>query len=255
MSLNTKHVRIEQILERVNREFGFEGLHMDDAREWVWDVIGVLGSPNMVFEKFTDIEIENHRGQLPIDVFSLSDHIVRDKTTKQILRKSINIFFEDDAIRAQHPRVFTDAESIELDENDELMDGTKYISIIAPEYEEGGYFYNIKEDYIFTNKKKTTVELKYTAFPIDDRMFPLVPDDPKVIRAVVWYIGERLAFKLMLQEKLSERKYDRIKQDYLFNAAAARTKADTLDMPEIHNFKHRVLQMVKQTNAFRMGFK
>ena len=255
MSLNTKFTHIEEILERVRREFGFEDVFSDDVREWIWDVIGLIGSPTMLIDKIEEIEVRNHRGELPPDVFSLTDHMVRDKQSKQVLKKSANIYFEDDAIRAQNPRVFTDGESYEVDENGEIIEGTKYISIIAPETEEAGYFYNIKENYIFTNKSETVVEISYTAFPMDDRLYPLVPDDPKVIRAVVWFIGERLAFKHMLRDKLSERKYDRIKQDYLFNVAAARTKADALDMPEVHNFKYRVLQMSKQNDAFRRGFK
>ena len=255
MSLNTKFTHIEEILERVRREFGFEDVFSDDVREWIWDVIGIIGSPSMLIEKTEEIEIENHRGQLPVDVFSLTNHIVRDSESKRILRKSANLFFEDDTIKSQKPRVFVDGEAYEVDEDGELLEGTKYISIIAPETYEEGYFYNIKEDFIFTNKKGAVVELVYTAFPMDDRLYPLIPDDPKVIRAVVWYIGERLAFKHMLKDKLSERKYDRIKQDYLFNVAAARTKSDTLDTPDVHSFKHRVLQMNKQHNAFLRGFK
>ncbi len=255
MSQNTKYTHIEEILERVRREFGFEDVYPDDVREWVWDVIGLIGSPSLLIDKQEDIEIENHRGELPVDVFSLLNHRVRDKQSKRILKRSANIFFEDNTIRKQTPMAFTDGESIELDEDGNLLEGTEYKSIIAPDYDELGYFYDINDNYIFTNKKETTIQLYYTAFPLDDRLFPKIPDDPKVIRAVVWYIGERIAFKHMIQDKLSERKYEIIKQDYLFNVASARTKSDTLEIPQVHNFKHRMLQMVKQNNAFLQGFK
>jgi len=253
MTQITNHTNVEEILERVRREFGFEeGIYIDDVREWVWDSIGIIGSKNLLIEKQTDLKVSNHRAKLPIDVFDLTNHRVRDKNSKRVLKKTNNLFFKDDKKRRQSPIVSTEA-AVEYDGVD-FSDGTEYKSIIYPEYEAEGYYYMIKGDTLYTALEECEVELLYTAFPIDERNFPMIPNDPHVIKVIVWYIGERLAYKYMIQDKLSERKYHIIAQDYAFAAASARSKVDMLDIPDMHNFKHRVLQMNKQTDAFLKGF-
>jgi|GEM_PF-5473594 len=249
----TNHTNVEEILERVRREFGFEdSIYIDDIREWVWDSIGIIGSKNLLIDKQEDLEIKNHRTKLPIDVFDLTNHRVRDKKSKRVLKKTNNLFFKDDKRRKQDPIVTTQA-AVTLEEED-FEHGTEYKSIIYPQYEMDGYYYMIKGNYLYTSLEECEVQLLYTAFPISERGFPMIPNDPHVIKLVVWYIGERLAFKYMLQEKLSERKYHIIAQEYAFIAASARAKVDMLDVPDMHNFKHRVLQMDKQHDAFEKGF-
>jgi len=254
MSLNTKYTSIEEILERIRREFGFEDVYADDVREWIWDVMGFMAVPQMFIEKIADVTVENWRAPLPVDLYSLTEHMLRDKGTGYVLRKSANLFQQSDQIDLSAVRVNVDGESV-VSDDDIISDGTQYASIIVPDHDYADYTYTISNNHIFTNVKEIELEMRYTAFPIDDRMFPLIPDDPKVIRAVVWYVGERLAFKMMLSDKLSERKYEMIKQDYLFNVASAKTKAHTMDLAEMENFKRKVLSLNKDVHGFARNFR
>ncbi len=91
MAQITNHTSVEEILERVRREFGFEdGLNPDDVREWVWDSIGIIGSKELLIEKQADLEVYNHKVQLPVDAFDLTNHRVRDKNSKRVLKKTNN---------------------------------------------------------------------------------------------------------------------------------------------------------------------
>ena len=250
MAKINSHTSIKELLERVRREFGFEdSVHIDDVREWVWDAIGIIGSNELLIDKTELLRVQDHRVRLPIDVFDLTDHQVRDAETKIVLKKSNNLSF----VKAFDPSINIDA-SITMDEEGDMDFNSYYQSIILPGYKHTGYFYTIKGKFIYTSIDKCEIELGYRAFPIDDIGGPMVPDDPQILRYLVWYIGERVAFKYMLQDKLSERKYQAIKQEYTFIAGAAKSKMDTLDVPDMHNFKHRVLQMSKQINAFERGF-
>lgn len=253
--MNNKYTSIEEIFERVKREFGFDELYHDDLREWVWDAIGIMGSPTLLEEKISHIHVENFRGELPIDVFSLANHILRDAETKTIMQASQDIFLSEDVEDQGEGRSSAQLAVVAAPVNVDFPSQTGYVSIILPDTDEKTYKYMIKGNYIFCNLKEATLELSYTAFPLDDRGFPLIVDDPKVIRSVVWFIGERMAYKLMIADKLSERKYEIIKQDYLFNVASARSKSHTLTLPQMENFKERVLSMNKQTTGFYRSFK
>lgn len=255
MSLNSRYTSIEEILERVRREFGFEDVHADDVREWIWDVMGFMAVPSMFIEKIAEVSIRDWRGELPVDLYSLTEGVIREKDTGFPLYKSSNLFQQSDQLDASAATGIVDAESI-LSEDGIMVDGgTQYVSFVFPDSDYSRYYYTINNNYIFTNVKEIDVEFRYTAFPVDERYFPLIPDDPKVIRAVVWYIGERLAFKMMLTDRLSERKYAMIKQDYLFNVASARTKAHTMDIGDMENFKRRVLSLVKSMDGYSRSFR
>lgn len=253
--MNNKYTTTEEIFERVKREFGFDELYHDDLREWIWDAIGMMGSPNLLENKTSDIEVESFRGELPVDLFSLTEHIIREKESKRILTMSQDIFLDEDAEGQGKSKASGHLSVIAAPVNEDFPEQTAYVAIVLPEYDVGNYCYAIKGNYLFCGIKDTTLQINYTAFPMDDRGFPLITDDPKVIRSVVWYIGERMAYKLMIADKLSERKYEIIKQDYLFNVASARSKSNTLSLPQIEIFKNRILSMVKQTDAFHKGFK
>lgn len=246
------YTTINHILESVRREFGFEtDLHIDDVREWVWSSIGLIGSQELLFKKQADIEITNHRAPLPVDVYDLTEHRVRDKDSKRMMKKSEALFFKDSRRVRQNP-VITKSETVRI-VDDVNETGTEYLSIIYPQHIEVPGDYMIKNGYIYTAEEQMTVQLHYTAFPLDEKGFPLIPDDPLVHKFLVWYIGERLAFKYMLKDKLSERKYDRIEQEYHFVAAQLQGRLNTLDVPDMRNFKERVYSLLKPTTDFERG--
>ena len=77
MSLTGKYVDISYIIERVYRDYGFDlEIKFDEVIEWVWDVISLVGAPQSYVDRVTDgstgmpqpIVIENHRGELPVDL-------------------------------------------------------------------------------------------------------------------------------------------------------------------------------------------
>ena len=40
---NGKYTHINEIMERVHRDYGFSDIFEDEVKEWVWDCIGYFG--------------------------------------------------------------------------------------------------------------------------------------------------------------------------------------------------------------------
>ena len=253
--ITSRYTSLAEILERVRRDYGFEEVYADDCKEWIWDVMGYIAAPELLIDKTKVIPISDWRGELPVDVYSLKNHLLRDTNSGNIMCISDNVFHKEDSSKEQKDVALLQGESVNYD-GTQREDGTKFVSIISTDYQDDDLAYQIRGNYIFTTLKEMEVELSYTAFPMDLEKFePLIPDDAKSIRAVVTYLAERIAFKLMLRDKLSERKYEGIKQDYLFNVGAAMTRARIQSVPEIENLKNRTLQMLKDIHPYRRGFK
>ena len=95
MSLSGKHIDVSYIIERVYRDYGFDlEIKYDEVLEWVWDVMALIGTPQVMVDKVTDgtstsykgntmpdpIAITDYRGELPVDLYSIT--LARDYDTK-----------------------------------------------------------------------------------------------------------------------------------------------------------------------------
>ena len=217
MSLNAKYIDVSYIIERVYRDNGFDlEIRFDEVIEWVWDVISLIGAPQTFVDKVTDgstgmpepIEITNYRGSLPVDLHTVS--FARDYDTKMPMLCKSSTYVRD----------------------------TEQIYV-----KESQYTYTLNDSYIFTSFEEGEVELHYKAFPTNNLGMPLIPDDIKFVLATQAYIAERIGFRLMMQDHLSERKYSKLEQDRLWYVGAAQSKAQIPSLDEMESIKNRYLRL------------
>lgn len=261
MSLNTKYTNLNEILERVRRDFGFEDVYPDECKEWIWDIIGYMGAPEMLIDKEVPLVTKNWRVELPVDVYDLTEHLLKDTDTGRILTYSSDSFHMSNSTAEDVEDVEIEAgRSVTYEEGErESSEETIYNSVIVPSHQVISNLaptYKINNNYIFTSLREMNLLLTYRAFPMDEeKLEPLIPDNPKVIRAVVYFIAEKIALRLMLMDKLSERKYGIIKQEALFNTGAAITSARISTIPEMENLKNRINTIYRNQHPFRTGFR
>jgi len=116
------------------------------------------------------------------------------------------------------------------------------------------YTYRLTDGWVFCNLSSTTLEISYKAIPVDEENSPLVPDDTKVINAVVSSVAYRLAKRLAIREEISAKAFDIIEKDALFNMASARSGNKVLDMSEMESFKNRFLRLMPDVTAYYDSF-
>lgn len=256
MSLSSKFTSVDDIIERVKRDFGFEEVFKVEVMEWVYDIIGYIGTKEALYLTTAEVAIADFRGILPLNYYALNEEaIVRDKATRIPLTHTSNLTTILDRKTTINPTMYNEGESVAVDDSGNIIEGTGLIAIIPTSMDYERYTYKLNNNYIFTGFQTGDVELEYYAFPIDGEGLPLVPDDPKFVRAVVTFVGERLAFRLMLKDELSQQKYELIRQDYLFNVASARSKANVPSLAKMESIKNRYLRLINLTTEFETSFK
>jgi hypothetical protein len=228
MSLNSKHVDVAHVIERVYRDYGFDlEIKYDEVVEWIWDVIALIGAPQPLIDKVTDgsntmpnpIEIVNYRGDLPNDLYSV--FLARDYDTKMPMVCKSSSFLRD-------------MEQLYMRESQ--------------------YSYTLNNNYIFTSFEEGQVELHYKAFPTNSLGMPMVPDDIKFIMATQAYVAERIGFRLWMQDKLASQKYQKLEQERLFYIGAASTKAQIPSIDEMESIKNRFLRLKTQVDLHSSSF-
>lgn len=249
--MNTSYTHIRDIIERIKRE-GFEEVHEADVKEYIWDIIGIIGTPTLLEDNTTEIEVKQYRGQLPVDFYSLADGGIRDKETGAMFRKSTDVFHKLNRQQDHSQEINQTFTSVEY-EDDTPLTGTSVIATTGKRFNPQDFTYTMERGMIFIPFEEKTLEITYRAFPIFEDNTPKIPDDPKIIRAIVGFIIHKIAKKMLLQGTLDYRIYQTLETDYLFDVASARSKSLTLNATELENFKNRLLSLTPRSIEFRTG--
>ena len=197
-----QYTPIERVIEMIYRDYKFiQRLNISDVIEWVGAIYATLNYPGMFRHKITgadaltpNIEVSQYRGSLPTDFKRVLKAGVRDADSKEVYRPSSGTFTE-----------------------------FQYIRNAAPTYQNTDKVYSIKGGYIFTEDEEVTLEMAYEAFPIDDRGYPLLPDNERVIQYAKDYIAEKVSFNLLAAGKISPNVYDIVEKRRMFRAGSAHT--------------------------------
>jgi hypothetical protein len=197
-----QYTSVERVIEMVLKAYKFiPRLNLSDVIEWVGDMYGLINYPGMFMHKITgqdaltpNITIERYRGSLPVDFRKILTGGVRDYDSKDVYEASTGSFTK-----------------------------FRYALNDTPKYQHTGNVYNIRGGYIYIEEDSATLELAYEAFPIDERGYPLVPENQKVLEYMKEYIAEKVAFNLLAANKISQYVYETVDKRRMWRAGGAHT--------------------------------
>lgn len=222
------YVSSSTVIEKVFRDHPFvvDHLELSDALEWMGDLYGLMGVNSMLEDKMCQIEIEDYRGKLPSDLISIYGIRYDDGGGYIPMRYNGDVF--------GHKLHCSNSESLQCS-----ADVT----------------YKLNNHYIFPNFEEGIVEISYTAFPVDEDGFPMIPDDQAVIEAMAWYIAYKIAYQRWMVEEMKEHRFQFVRQqkDWYVGKAISRGKMPSVDQAE--TLKNMLLRLIPNINAHASGFK
>ncbi len=197
-----QYAPLERVIEMIYRDYKFiTDIKVSDVLEWIGALYGLLAVPGMFRQKVTgadlltpNITVTQYRGQLPIDFMKVLKGGIRDYDTKEVYRESRGTFT-----------------------------ASRYDLNSDPQYPTTNKVYKIRGGYIFIEEESATLEICYKAFPIDERGYPLVPAEQKMLEYAKEYISEKIAFNLLAEEKIKPAIYDIIDKKRVWRAGGAHT--------------------------------
>lgn len=187
-------VSLDTIMNRLLKHPMLEELTMDSVVEYTVDFIKILGLPDTLLEKTAVVDIEEFRGQLPKDYYSMIQ--VRDLR----LRKGAYYRYSTDTFH------------------------------MSPIKGDSSLTYKIKGMCIYTSVPKTIIEIAYRAMAVDDNGMPLIPDNSSYLRALEAYIKLQYFTILFDMGRLPANIYNNAKQQYAWNVGQAQAE---MTMPSI----------------------
>lgn len=242
---NSKYISTFSIIERVIRDSGYDDISFSDVVEWLWEVLGYLEIPLTLIDDNCYVDVTDYKGILPSNLESIQQ--VRDYYSQIPLIKVSDIFYKSPnktKIDNNNAYLNGEGETINLDTNN-VSASSRY----------GQYTYKIEDGMIYTEYQKVRVEIAYKRFPVDDKGFPIVPQDAKLIRALKNYIIMMMDKRAWRKQLIPQSVYAESSQDYYVAAAAVQSYSMMPDLAEMEKIRRFSSLLVSDTNNYDKSFK
>lgn len=262
MSFDT-YTSLNEILEKVHRDLPMdEPLPLSHAAEWAGEVLDLIKAPRIYVDLSKCISIEDHRGSLPCDFHQIVS--VRNNSNGRPMTVSTDNFFAeyysescpDVPGGAQNNSVFATGTYQGTEEFDTALDTQRPREAGADEGQHSVFEeYYIKGSFVFTSFKKGEVLMVYKAFPVDENDLPMVPDDESVKQAVKHHIMERIAWRMVWQNKLQMQLFKEIQVNRDHYVGQAETSLQMPTMDEMEAWKNSFLRSIPKPDQHSTGFR
>jgi hypothetical protein len=209
--MNNQFISLKRVVEDVVQNHPFVDYEIDWAKvvSITARTLKLFGIPQYYINKYENVEIENYRGELPINYLYFDLFI--DCKTKLPLK-----YTGDESIIKN---AMSDCCNTTSETNTE---GSTTFKGHLPSFNcFTDQTFRLNDNYIFTSFKEGTVTIYYRAIPVDDEGYPLIPDNEAFIRALELQIAKQIAYELWVMEKLPDKVYNEVKKNAAFAKANA----------------------------------
>lgn len=203
------------VIGKLYRDLNLNDPNYEDSFiEWIGEALDFIGSYTQLETKITDIPIENFKSPIPTDLVILNGITYKDKP---LSTRHSNILSEDSPNRNSR-------------------------------YEES---FSINPNFFVFSFEEGIATISYQSIPVDDKGYPLIPDNQYFREALFWY-----CFKQMLmsgyQPKMKDLGYMFADNKWKFYCTAARNQANYPDVTQYERFKDVWVGLIhpKQTRTF-----
>ena len=267
--------------EENHRESDFiewAGEAMSKIRAFYTFTIKVTGREGIPF-----IELSNHQAKLPSDLYGIVGVAYCDTKTGNFkpLRYGSGSFdprIKDEAIQQESSTVpstqdviqytmyvydLSYSEALELLNTDQdVKDRMETLVATSKDKDNTIYerteakddYYTINSSYIRTNKKNGYLMLAYTAIPIDQEGYPLIPDDEGFREAVYWYIVKKYLYPKWVVGEVRDRVYYDAQNSWNFYCKQAYANAMMPNVDQLESLKNKWLELVPEINDWNNFF-
>lgn len=212
-----QYTSVNIILDKILRHPLLQDVDLEQAVDYTVDFLRIVGVPDMFEDKIDHIEISNHKGLLPCDIYE----IIQIKN-----EKGGHLRHASDTFHLSH------------------RDGT---------HKDGTF--TTQGNYIYTAAKSDKLEISYRAIKTDSDGYPVIPDSSSLFRALQAYIKKEHFTILFDLGKISMQSLELARQDYAWAVGAAQTDLRKMDLSKAESFINSFRTLIIRGREFDQGWR
>lgn len=263
---------IDRVIAKVITDLGLgqDEIPYADFIEWIADALEHIGAYYQNIEKEAHILIEDYEGHLPCDFYKP----IRIKEGLEI-NPNIETGFYAGSLQATLAAAGIEWESLSAYDRWKIIavPGLSKIDNMLGQVNQNLHFnknlignpitnaitnkdYNINFNKITTAFRYGIIQIQYLAFPVDERGFPLVPDDVSYRDALFWKVAYHISMRsphLLANKQMQDLEYCR--QMWNKYCVQARASANMPDLDMLIRLKNNWLRLVNDPHFDRTWFR
>lgn len=213
-----KTISIKVLGDRIMQHPLMQDLSFEQIVSYTVDFIRIVGAPK-IFEDKTDlIPVKDYRAVLPCNLVNIIQ--VKENCHDYCMRASTDTFHTSN--HESNPFEYT---------------------------------FRTQGDILYTNLKEGVLEVAYRSIAVDGEGYPLIPEDPVIIRALETYIKKQWFTILFDLGRIQPAVLQNVQQEYAFYVGQAQTKLIMPSLSEMESLTNMWVSLLHKTNEFKTGFK
>lgn len=258
--------RIDRTIDKIIRDLGIgqDEIPYEDFIEWIADGLTHIGAYYQLQQKECSVVIDNYEGLMPCDLHK----VIRMKDACSIAEPSGIGFYGGSLVEALN-NAGVDYEALPYDQRLKIqtygLQRPNLNSIQPSNLQHNGNLigsisnnkftdkdFNVNFNKITTSFQYGIIKLQYLAVPVDERGWPLVPDNAMYRDALFWKVAYHLSMrnpKCMPNPRMQDMEY--CKDKWNFYCIGARAAANSPDLAMTERFSNNWLRLIPGGEAGR----
>lgn len=223
-------------------------LNESDVAQYISDCLRLIGAPLIYEDKVEDIDIKEHRGELPCDLLYIKQTRMYAGSNAKL--RSPQSTYTTQMSRFVPMKYATDHFHTALhEENSPDLLGTNGSEL---DYE---VTYQINGEYIYTSFKEGKVQMSFKGLKTDEEGYPMIPDNVKVEKAIEAYIKVQHYTIMWELGKIADKVLNKAEQEYSWYVGAADTSMRALSVDQAESLKAALTRTILKPLQHHAGFK
>jgi len=246
---------------------------IDDAVEWIGEALEHVGASPQLVTKTVILDVKDYKALMPSDLYYINQVAINTTASGSSVASQIDtirekldaIILAGDNAGAQLNEVNS---RLHVLEQTYLNSNNLYIlaycttnfpknihcTTCVNEYALGEDCYYIDNDLIKASFVTGKICLSYTAFPVDDECFPMVPDEISFKEAMFWYVYKKLLLGGTVPQANNKIDYLFADEKWKYYCTQARNAANYPDIDKYESFMDQWVRLIPNINRHSEGF-
>jgi hypothetical protein len=252
----------------------------DDAVEWIGEALEHIGASPQLETKNTVLTVKDYKTPLPGDLYYVNQVAINAGVSPNVTTELDAVLAQIEVINDQlaaNPNQDLSYELRDLNTRVAILSGIyfsdndnnnlKMLSYGRPtfrkdihalgcdnEFSDFSESYVIENNLIKTSFKDGKVCLSYTAFPLDEHCYPLVPDDISFREAMFWYIYKKMLLGGYMPNA-NGMTYQVAEEQWKYYCTQARNAANFPDIAGYESFLNQWVRLIPNISRHDDNFR
>lgn len=217
------YVSIREAYDNLMEHPLMRDISLEKVVRYAVEFLGILNVPRTEINKVAVLEVREYRAELPCDF----DKVVQVRSlTRHSTYRSTTDTFHMSPIQPWH-------------------DGEPYDELT----------YKLQGRYFHSSVAFDDVEMSYLAIAVDAEGLPMVPEDPKVMRAFELYVKQKWFTVLFDMGKVNQNVLQNIQQEYCWAIGSAESSINGLTLDDMKTISNELNSLIIRPMEHETGYR